>query len=123
MTRFGRAVPIAAVCVAWGCAFGSASQARAQFIPPPAPVQTDGSLVFLTAQFAVENKPIRSGLIWRVFAENADPGKDKPLQTSTDAAPSFRLDPGTYIVHVSYGMAATVRRINVGRNGLTDRVS
>ena len=97
--------------------------AQAQFIAPPVPVQAEGGLVFMTAQFATENKPIRSGLIWRVFAENADPAADKPLQSSTDAAPAFRLDPGTYIVHVSYGMAATVRRVNVGKTTLNERVN
>lgn len=99
------------------------SSAHAQFIAPPVPVQTDGNLVFMTAQFATENKPIRSGLIWRVFADNADPSTDTPLQTSTDAAPAFRLDPGTYFVHVAYGMAATVRRITVTRGNLNERVS
>lgn len=102
---------------------GWAAPALAQFVPPPLPVITEGNLVFMTAQFATENKPIRTGLIWRVFAENADPATDRPLQTSTDAAPAFRLNPGVYIVHVAYGMAATVRRITVTRGNLNERVT
>lgn len=109
-----------AAVLAWASAV---EPVRAQFVPPPVPVQTEGNLVFITAQFATENKPIRSGLTWRVFTENADPNTDKPLQISTDAAPAFRLDPGSYIIHVAYGMAATVRRITVTRGNVTERVS
>ena len=109
---------------AWVLAFiGAPALACAQFIAPPLPVVTEGNILFMTAQFATENKPIRSGLIWRVFTENADPNSDRPLQTSTDAAPAFRLDPGTYVVHVAYGMAATVRRVTITRGNITERVS
>ncbi|WP_342361664.1 hypothetical protein [Terrarubrum flagellatum] len=67
------------------------------------------------------NRTVPGGLVWRIFAENGAGEGEKPLATSTDASPSFRLDPGSYIVHVGYGLAGAVRRIHVGQRETNER--
>lgn len=80
-------------------------------------------MLFLTAQFAGVNKTVPSGLVWRVFPENEIAGSERPIATSNDPAPLFRLEPGSYIVHVAYGMAGAVRRITVGPRETNERIT
>lgn len=67
----------------------------------------------LEAVFGQTNAPIASGLIWRVFEDRF--GEDRPVLVarSDDPRPEFRLIPGNYIVHVSYGYASATRRITM----------
>lgn len=75
----------------------------------------------LSATFGGSSRPIDSGLVWRIYPESGE--TTQPLARSTEPAPTFRLDPGTYIVHVAYGMAGAVRRVNVGPRGSTEKVA
>ncbi len=67
----------------------------------------------LEAVFGQTNTPIASGLIWRVFEDRF--GEDRPVLVarSDDPRPEFRLIPGNYTVHVSYGYASATRRITM----------
>jgi hypothetical protein len=80
--------------------------------------------VNLTALYTTENKPIPSGIVWRVLLD--DPGGASPriVARSELAAPQFTLDPGTYLVHAAYGYASGWKRITVPASGnLNERVS
>ena len=89
---------------------------------PPAPGVTLASLR-LSAQFASDRKPIRSGLAWRVLSETADGSPPRIVARSSDAEPVFALEPGTYLLHAAYGFASGTKRITLGPVGLRDQVA
>lgn len=61
---------------------------------------------------------VRSGLVWRVFEEAAQPDGTRQLVAEThEAAPALSLPDGAYIVHAAYGLAGVTRRVAMeGRN-------
>ena len=71
-------------------------------LPPPPAGQVG---LFLSAAFAGDNKPIRSGLVWRVYEDRGDAAKPTVVARSTNPAPNFNLPPGNYVIHVAYGFA------------------
>lgn len=80
---------------------------------PQAPAGKAAIGVF--AKFGDEGAPVQRGLVWRVFADQAESNGAFPLVAeSAEAAPVFFLSPGGYVVHVSYGLASTAQRIVVG---------
>ncbi len=93
-----------------------AQQPQSGLVPQPAKGVT------LTAIFAIENKPIRSGITWRVLNERAD-GQPEIIARSDVAQPSFALPPGAYTIHATYGFASGSKRITVPASGmLNDRM-
>ncbi len=76
----------------------------------------------VSAQFANDRKPIRSGLNWRILSETADGSAPRIVARSTDANANFSLPPGNYIVHAAYGFASGTKRVNLGSQGLSDQV-
>jgi hypothetical protein len=92
-------------------------------LPAPAP-EPGKSTVLLSATFAAETQPIRSGLIWRVFNEREDneSGKHELVAESREATPALALPDGEYIVHVSYGLAGATRRIVVSGQPVSERI-
>ena len=79
--------------------------------------------VALSAAFAGDNQPIRSGLVWRVYEDRGDTVPPTVAARSTDPAPTFTLAPGSYIVHAAYGFAGASRRITVQGNPVAERVT
>jgi hypothetical protein len=79
--------------------------------PAPAPIPVETTLN-LSASFSnlTDNSTIAYGLHWRVF-DASNPAA--PIRTANDPAPSFKLAPGDYIVHVSFGLASSNRRISL----------
>ncbi len=89
------------------------------YAPPPqdAPLATaaDGDIT-LSAQLTDKGADITRGLVWRVF--KPDPGADGKLPLVASAhggTASFQLEPGSYLVHASYGRAGATKRITVSR--------
>lgn len=67
------------------------------------------------ARFGADGAPIPRGLTWRVFADTPEASGAFPLVAeSADAYPVFYLNPGGYVVHVSYGYATTAQRVIMG---------
>ncbi len=67
------------------------------------------------AKFGPDGAPIPRALTWRVFADTPEASGAFPLVAeSTDAAPVFFLNPGGYIVHVTYGFATQAQRVVLG---------
>ncbi|WP_083532875.1 hypothetical protein [Bosea sp. WAO] len=77
----------------------------------------------LSAQFSSDRKPIRSGLVWRVLVETADGTPPRIVARSNDAEPVFQLEPGVYLLHAAYGFASGTKRVTLGPQGLSDRIS
>ncbi|WP_084539942.1 hypothetical protein [Azorhizobium doebereinerae] len=67
------------------------------------------------ARFGAEGAPVPRGLTWRVFADTPEASGAFPLVAeSAEAAPVFFLNPGGYIVHLSYGYATLAQRVVLG---------
>src|SRR5687768_6091565 len=74
--------------------------------PVPAPGATaERSTVQLSAVFAGEQRPVQSGLIWRLYEEKLDGSQPTLVEKSTAPTPSFSVRPGNYVVHAAYGFA------------------
>jgi hypothetical protein len=85
---------------------------------PDAPLASaTGGDIILSAQLTDQGADITRGLVWRVF--RPEPGSDGKLPLVASAhggTASFQLDPGSYLVHASYGRAGATKRITVGRD-------
>jgi hypothetical protein len=72
---------------------------------------------------ASDSQPVRSGLVWRVFEEAAQPdGSHKLVAQSDEATPTLPLPDGAYIVHASYGLAGVTRRVLVEGRSVAERL-
>lgn len=137
LDRFEAGARLAAV-LALGAILLGVPTAQAQ-TPPPAPPATAPAVetapaqapqppaealtrLTMTAQFASDRKPIRSGLIWRVLSETADGSPPKIVARSTDPEAVLNLPPGNYTVHAAYGFASGTRRVSLGTQPLRDQV-
>src|SRR5690349_19651220 len=91
----------------------AAAPAPAEAAPPIRELPKRG--LYVSAYFSEGGAQVKSGLKWRVFrAKNDESGKMPVVAESVTAAPSFLLEPGVYIVHVAYGLAAATRRVEMG---------
>ena len=90
---------------------------------PPAPGMGEQSTVQLSAVFAGEQRPVRSGLVWRLYEEKLDGTPPTLLEKSTAPTPSFSVRPGNYVVHAAYGFAGASRRIAVQVGPVVERLT
>lgn len=96
------------------------------FAPPTTqgPLATAGEgRVTLTAHLTEAGPEITRGLVWRVF--RPEPGQDGRLPllaTAQGGSGVFSLEPGSYLVHASFGRAGATKRITVGRDAKTESV-
>ncbi|VXC16364.1 conserved hypothetical protein [Bosea sp. 125] len=105
---------------------GATPSATTPGSPPPdivPAIRPGQAMLSLSAQFSGNRKPVRSGLVWRVLSESADGSPPKIIARSSAAEPSFPLDPGIYLLHAAYGFASATKRVTLGSQGLTDRLS
>jgi len=97
-------------------------------LPPPvapnlAPAPTGQVVLSLSAAFAPDGKPIRSGLVWRIFEDRGEAAAPTPVARSTDPAPTFTLAPGNYVIHAAYGFAGASKHITVQAGSLVERLA
>jgi hypothetical protein len=77
--------------------------------------QGDGELT-LSASLSDGLADIPRGLVWRVF--KPEPGEDGklPLVASAQGGTTiFQLEPGSYLVHASFGRAGATKRVTISR--------
>jgi hypothetical protein len=77
------------------------------------PVQVGEGQLILSALFSGANKPIQSGLVWRVLLDNGDSTPAQIVARSTQPNPSFSLGVGSYVIHAAYGFASGTKRVSV----------
>ena len=84
-------------------------------VAPPSPMVPAGQVALAVgARFGRDPPAITGGLIWRVYAEKPDQnGMFKLVREDRGAAPVFVLPPGGYIVHVTFGLANAVKRVQL----------
>ncbi|MER9344028.1 hypothetical protein NKI41_25110 [Mesorhizobium sp. M0601] len=72
--------------------------------------------ITLSAQLTDKGADITRGIVWRVFKpESASDGKLTMVASSHGGTAIFQLEPGSYLVHASYGRAGATKRITVGK--------
>lgn len=79
-------------------------------------------ILSLSAALTGDSKPIRTGLVWRVFEDRADGSKPVAVAKSGAASPSFTLPPGSYVVHAAYGYASASRRVSLPAAPVSERL-
>jgi hypothetical protein len=130
------------LCIALSGAAGAASgepgatepdamPAIAPIIPPggllgprPEEPKVSTSALLLSAFLSpTDTEPVRNGLKWRVFDETAEAdGSHRLVAQSADAAPSFSLPDGTYIVHAAMGLAGMTQRVIIAGQPTSERL-
>jgi hypothetical protein len=89
-----------------------------------APPKGEGSLasagngaITLSAQLTDKGADITRGIVWRVFKPEPGAGGKLPMIASAHGGTAvFQLEPGSYLVHASYGRAGATKRITVGKD-------
>ncbi|MES0027927.1 MULTISPECIES: hypothetical protein [unclassified Mesorhizobium] len=72
--------------------------------------------ITLSAQLTDKGTDITRGIVWRVFKpESASDGKLPMVASAHGGTAIFQLEPGSYLVHASYGRAGATKRITVGK--------
>jgi hypothetical protein len=105
-------------------AFAQAPAPLSQAFGPNLPNAAAGQVgVFLSASFAGDGKPIRSGVVWRVYDDRGESAAPTVVARSSAPTPNFSLPPGNYIVHAAYGFAGASKRITVQAGGVTERLT
>jgi hypothetical protein len=90
--------------------------------PPALPSNLPGRTpVMLSAIIEGTTETLSRGISWRVYDAPTD-RQATLVQKSERAAPSFMLEPGAYIVHVTFGLASATRRIVVAREPVNERL-
>ncbi|GLI92674.1 hypothetical protein [Methylocystis echinoides] len=93
---------------------------------PGVPANTDGlaTLRLSASLTGVDPQVVRSGLVWRIFEEGAQPdGTHKLVAQFEEATPTVPLPDGAYLVHVAYGLAGATRRVVVEGRHVAERVA
>jgi hypothetical protein len=100
------------------------AQAPSPALPlaPSAP-SAERATVHLSAVFAGDSRPVRSGLVWRVYEERSETTPPIFIEKSTAATPAFSLKPGNYVAHAAYGFAGASRRIAVQTGTVVERLT
>jgi hypothetical protein len=92
--------------------------------PLPSGVEPGSAALYLSATLSASDaQPVRGGLKWRVFEEQAQPdGSHKIVAESSDPAPQFTLPDGGYVVHAAFGLAGASKRLSLKGQTVSERV-
>jgi hypothetical protein len=78
----------------------------------------------LSAVLNNSGAPLTGGLRWRVFGSQADPDGSHPLIVeSGQAQPTLTIPPGDYVVHVAFGLASAAKRVTLGAEVRSERLT
>ncbi|WP_404927414.1 hypothetical protein [Mesorhizobium sp. ORM16] len=75
-----------------------------------------GGAITLSAQLTDKGGDITRGIVWRVFKPETVNGKLPMVASAHGGTAVFQLEPGSYLVHASYGRAGATKRITVGKD-------
>ena len=89
---------------------------------PPGASSPSQAVLALTARYGKDLPVINSGLVWRIFSDRPDDtGTFKLIREEHGATPNIVLPPGSYVVHVAFGLVSAVRPVTLKAE--TDRES
>jgi len=82
--------------------------------PPPPPAVPTGVTLAVSARFGRDPPDINGGLLWRIYPDKPDPGGSfRLIKEDRSPTPTFTLPPGGYVVHVTFGLANAVKRVQL----------
>jgi hypothetical protein len=84
-------------------------------VNPGPPAAASGQVALaLGARFGRDPPAVTGGLLWRIYGEKPDAnGAFKLVREDRTASPVLLLPPGGYIVHVTFGLANAVKRVQL----------
>ena len=91
----------------------------------PAPDKKRGQLVLSALLTPRDTQPLggKVPIHWRLFAEAVDAqGKHNLVAQSDEAAPTFTVPEGSYIVHAALDLASALRRVTVTSTASSERL-
>jgi hypothetical protein len=89
-----------------------------------APGEPGKTIVHLSALLGQASAPLLAGLHWRIYNERADnDGTHVLVAESSVAEPALALSPGDYVVHLAFGLASATKRITVGNDERSERLT
>ncbi len=68
----------------------------------------------LTAHVEGSPLPLKEGITWKIYADLTDGSPARFVLASNEATPIVKLQPGAYIIHVTFGLSGTTRRVVLG---------
>jgi hypothetical protein len=87
------------------------------------PAGPEKKSLYVSAFFSENGEQVRTGVKWRVFLAKSDDAGQMPIAAQSDAAaPVFSLDPGVYVVHAAYGLAAATKRVEIGSAAAVEKL-
>jgi hypothetical protein len=96
---------------------------NAPAIPPAGQARDGKHAITFVARFGEAGPEIGSGLQWRVFHGEPDANGNLPLAAdSKEARPTFRLNPGTYVWHATWGLATRSHHFEVGQEDAVQQI-
>jgi hypothetical protein len=100
----------------------AANPAAAQTAIPT--TQPGKAVLHLSAILSGQTDPLRGGLHWRVYPAQAGGDGGRPLVAESQAAqPTFALTPGDYVVHLAFGLAGQTKRLTLGEEERSERLT
>jgi hypothetical protein len=83
-------------------------------VPPQNTVAPGQAVLSLTARYGKDLPVINNGLVWRVFSDRPDEnGTFRLIREDRGATPNIVLPPGSYVVHVAFGLVSAVRAVSL----------
>jgi hypothetical protein len=109
-------------------AFSLAFLACAGLLAPAAaqiaPGEPGKTTLHLRAVLSDASAPLQAGLRWRLFNVRADADGSHALVAESGAAqPTLAVAPGDYVVHLAFGLASATKRISVGDDERSERLT
>ena len=93
-------------------------------VPANEAAQPGRGMLRLLAGLSADTPAVRAGLVWRVFDAQAQPDGSHALRAqSNDAEPAFTIPAGSYLVHVAYGFASALKRVEVAGRPVVERLN
>jgi hypothetical protein len=107
------------IAAAWIALFAVVVPVRAETPSEPGP-----ATLTLSAALNGGGGALTGGLRWRVFAAEADPDGSHPLIVESSLAqPTLTIPAGEYVVHVAFGLASAAKRVRLGPEVRSDRLT
>jgi len=81
---------------------------------PTAPAAPPQVALAVSARFGRDPPAINGGLLWRIYPDKPEAsGSFRLIKEDRGATPTFMLPPGGYVVHVTFGLANAVKRVQL----------
>ncbi len=81
-----------------------------------------GTSLSLSAVLEGDGRRIESGLSWRIYSDPSDGTAAQLVARSDLPSPVFALEPGAYVVHLTFGLAGMTRRVVLAQQPQTERI-